>query len=274
MKNLVLFIFFLSNTVFSQNRSILWEAKKDSVSIFILGSNHLYPIDSISNKEKVNKIISESDVFFTELNPNSDAVDSIFSSRKNNNIKKKLGNSYTIYTSLFPDYKYLDKLTSKEIWFKLYKKKIELSCQYNGSQKMEDYFSDRARDKKTIEFEDSQEQLNQIDKAFTSTDNQMWEYIKNLLHKIHEKDLNSECVDGAKITNNNYQFEFNKITSKENKQTWDDRNIKWLDKLEKEISENHYKNIFVMVGIGHLDYSNGLVMLLKNKGFIVKPIIL
>lgn len=31
-------------------------------------------------------------------------------------------------------------------------------------------------------------------------------------------------------------------------------------------------NIYIMVGIGHLDYSNGLIMLFKNKGFTVQPI--
>jgi uncharacterized protein YbaP (TraB family) len=49
----------------------------------------------------------------------------------------------------------------------------------------------------------------------------------------------------------------------------DDRNLAWLPKLETAIST---KPSFIAVGAGHLGGKNGVLQLLRNKGYSVKPI--
>lgn len=50
----------------------------------------------------------------------------------------------------------------------------------------------------------------------------------------------------------------------------DNRNKKWINSLQNIIPE---KGIFIAIGAGHLPGSNGLIQLLKNQGYTVKPVI-
>lgn len=49
----------------------------------------------------------------------------------------------------------------------------------------------------------------------------------------------------------------------------DQRNIKWIPIIEEELNT---KKCFIAVGAGHLGGKNGLIQLLKEKNYIVKPI--
>lgn len=51
----------------------------------------------------------------------------------------------------------------------------------------------------------------------------------------------------------------------------DDRNKAWIPQLEKSMSEG---SVFTAVGAGHLGGKNGIVRLLKAKGYKLKPILL
>lgn len=48
------------------------------------------------------------------------------------------------------------------------------------------------------------------------------------------------------------------------------RNIQWLPNIEKLVNS---KRAFIAVGLNHLRYKYGLVQLLKEKGYIVEPIL-
>ena len=71
----------------------------------------------------------------------------------------------------------------------------------------------------------------------------------------------------------NLLFLFEKEIPANQKQFWDDRNIRWIGIIDEILAKNKYKNIFIRVGIGHLNYSKGLIMLLKNKGYQLTPVI-
>ena len=49
----------------------------------------------------------------------------------------------------------------------------------------------------------------------------------------------------------------------------DDRNIAWIPKLETAFKE---KPTFVAVGAGHLGGTNGVIKLLRAKGYQVSPV--
>lgn len=49
----------------------------------------------------------------------------------------------------------------------------------------------------------------------------------------------------------------------------DERNADWIPKIEKSIRE---KSIFIAVGAGHLGGKNGVIKLLKNKGYKIEAI--
>lgn len=277
MKQILSLLFFVNNIfVFSQKMSILWEAKKDSTTIYLLGTNHLFPIDSILSKNKINNLITKADIFFLELDDNKKNMDSIFNLRPENNIRKKLGKKeYDIYNEYFKDRNYNNKLTAQEIAVQIGKKQISLSCKHNGLELMEDYFTNKITEtnQPIITFEKTSDQLSQINNYYKDYESDMWKKNKEQLRYLkYYYSLGKGCRKNTTYTNDNYLFDFKNITNKKDKQVWDDRNIKWMKKLEKNITNKNYKNIFIMVGIGHLDYSNGLIMLLKNNGFDVKPI--
>ena len=49
----------------------------------------------------------------------------------------------------------------------------------------------------------------------------------------------------------------------------DNRNLNWIPKLEDWMSK---KSLFVAVGAGHLAGENGVIHLLRNKGYKVEPV--
>jgi uncharacterized protein YbaP (TraB family) len=49
----------------------------------------------------------------------------------------------------------------------------------------------------------------------------------------------------------------------------DNRNLKWIPEIESTISN---KSTFIAVGAGHLGGNNGVIQLLRNKGYTLKPI--
>lgn len=48
-----------------------------------------------------------------------------------------------------------------------------------------------------------------------------------------------------------------------------DRNAKWLPKIEYQMALG---SCFIAVGMGHLQYQTGLIKLLRNKGYTLKPV--
>ena len=48
-----------------------------------------------------------------------------------------------------------------------------------------------------------------------------------------------------------------------------DRNAHWVPKIEEKISEG---NCFIAVGFKHLQYTSGLIQLLRNKGYTLNPV--
>ncbi len=53
------------------------------------------------------------------------------------------------------------------------------------------------------------------------------------------------------------------------KSFYTDRNLEWMPKIEKMI---HDKPAFIAVGITHLEGEQGLLQLMRNKGYLLKPI--
>lgn len=266
----------ISSLAFAQKNSILWQAEKDDVKIYLLGANHLYPADSISNKEKINALIKNSDLFISELDMRNDIRDSIFYSRKDNQIERYLGKKdFKIYKALFPEDRYILKLSPAEILLKLYRKEITISCGFEDVELMETYFDNQVERANIpiLSFESMIDQISSINNFYTYPEKQIWQLIKNNIKKLSTNNNSGVCTDKALINKNNYVFDFEKEIPEKQNQVWDERNFKWILTLDDILVNNEYKTIFIKVGIGHLDYSNGLIMLLKKKGYQLNPII-
>lgn len=265
----------ISSLAFAQKNSILWKAEKDDVKIYLLGANHLYPADSILNKESVNALIKNSDLFIGELDMRNDLRDSIFYSRKDNQIEKYLGKKdFKIYKALFPEDRYILKLSPAEILLKLYRKEITISCGFEDVELMETYFDNQVERANIpiLSFESMIDQISSINNFYTYPEKQIWQLIKNNIKKLSTNNNSGVCTDKALINKNNYVFDFEKEIPEKQNQVWDERNFKWISTLDDILVKNKYKSIFIKVGIGHLDYSNGLIMLLKKKGYQLNPI--
>jgi uncharacterized protein YbaP (TraB family) len=59
--------------------------------------------------------------------------------------------------------------------------------------------------------------------------------------------------------------------TKQHKLLVDERNLMWLPKIESQIKTGQ---CFIAVGLGHLEYKEGLINLLRKKGYKLTPIIL
>ena len=286
MKTLIILLtaFILFSSLKSDNKelnsSLLWEVQIDeSHKSYIFGTIHMIEKDKFYFPKKLKQIIGKSDRLILELDKipgpldvlkllkgknyqtidqfNKAQQDSIFNwfeNKMNYNEQKTRGLFYKmppVFISQTMILKLIDsKLKSyeKEI-FKIAKKKniqtlgLEtLAFQFDLLTSIPDSIS-----KKNIL------QTVKYDSEVKSDFNKLTEtYLQQNIDSIYQFILKSE--------------EYSDISTKE---LIDRRNKNWIPILEKEFKNS---NCFVAVGAGHLGGKNGIINLLKDKGYQLYPV--
>jgi len=286
MKTLIILLtaFILFSSLKSDNKelnsSLLWEVQIDeSHKSYIFGTIHMIEKDKFYFPKKLKQIIGKSDRLILELDKipgpldvlkllkgknyqtidqfNKAQQDSIFNwfeNKMNYNEQKTRGLFYKmppVFISQTMILKLIDsKLKSyeKEI-FKIAKKKniqtlgLEtLAFQFDLLTSIPDSIS-----KKNIL------QTVKYDSEVKSDFNKLTEtYLQQNIDSIYQFILKSE--------------EYSDISTKE---LIDRRNKNWIPILEKEFKNS---NCFVAVGAGHLGGKNGIINLLKDKGYKLYPV--
>ena len=88
MKYYFILLFFLFNlSLYSQEKSIFWKIEKDSITSYLLGTDHLFGKSFIDKNEKIIMALKSSQLVFTE---NIKSADSIVNSRNASNIIENL----------------------------------------------------------------------------------------------------------------------------------------------------------------------------------------
>lgn len=270
--NIVIFLFCYLN-LYSQQQSILWKIEKDSVTSYIIGTNHLFG-ESFLKKDKVILLkIEESNLVLAENIGESYSIinvreDSSSTGFLNQDQLKLLENISSKKTSI-------NKLQLREIMIIIDDVWAKKSCLNNRERKdslsLDNFIIKTAQEKgiKVGGLEDPFVALEYINKYTYEEydDNRLKEIIVAKLNNINKNIKHSHCKIEKNYRNKNYEYNFNK---KMEHPILAERNINWMKKIPNLLEE--YKKVFIAVGIGHLDYENGILNLLKNEGYNVTPV--
>jgi len=283
-KIIILFCLSFVNFIFSQQNTILWQisSPNSSYKSFILGTNHLVQYDSIKYKKILQNFFANTSTLITELDniKQRKAIDSIMLNRPNNNLVDAIGKNY--YENLKNDNilenpNYIDKYKLSELYLKLLKsyqiKKCNISSiksksenPYNIEDFATTYFNKNKQE--IIELENLKEQLSFIENIFKNYSNKdLIDSIKKYID-ILNRQKSEKCNYINDFFNGKFTYDFTRNYGAGESDA-KNRNLKWLDIITSNLNK---KNIFIIVGIDHLDTKDGLLELLKAKGYTINPV--
>ncbi|MGQ9820079.1 MAG: TraB/GumN family protein [Candidatus Kapaibacteriales bacterium] len=281
-KFLFLFTFFHNLNIFS--KGFFWEAENETSKIYLFGSIHIskkatYPLDSIVESKFTNCGNLVVEMNLVNVDPVKLAV------------KTKFADTTTLYASLPKQYIPFFDSTFKvfNIPKFLYKKfkpwfamltlmNLELTKNSNDAEiGIDMYFLKRVdTTKKVIELESFDEQADFLETIYNEYPEEFLSYFTNEINKTRQNfdTLFNAWVNGdydlilnlTNVINAESKFEKSFVDLFINR-----RNEAMAEKLEKLSRENNC--LFVVVGAGHLVGDDGIVNLLRKRGFKVKRLV-
>ncbi|MDG2432946.1 TraB/GumN family protein [Flavobacterium sp.] len=276
MKYYFFLLFFLFNlSLYSQENSIFWKIEKDSITSYLLGTDHLFGKSFIDRNEKIIMALKSSQLVFTE---NIKSADSIVNSRNSSNIIENLtSDEKNKLLEIFDKKVNINNLSLKELILTTDKYWSIFSCFSNKERKdkilMDDYIKKLSSTYKIklVGLEDISETLNFLEREYLNgyTDEKLISILKYKLDGFSKNLAHNNCSIHELYRNKLYNFNFNDVGDTK---LLDSRNFIWIPKIISELENK--KKVFIAVGIAHLDYKNGLIEQLKQKGYTITQIIL
>lgn len=271
----LLFYVLFNSSVFSQENSIFWKIEKDSVTSYLLGTDHLFGKSFIDRNEKIIIALKSSQLVFTE---NIKSADSIVNSRNPSNYIEKLSSDEKnkLY-EIFDKKVNVNNLSIRELILTTDKYWSIFSCFNKNERKdkmlIDDYIKNLSLKYKIklIGLEDISETLKFIEKEYLNgyNDEKLVSILKYKLDGFSNKLAHNNCSVHELYRKKLYKYNFNEAGDPN---LLASRNEIWIPKIISELESK--KQVFIAVGIAHLDYKNGLIEQLKEKGYIITPIIL
>lgn len=304
-KNIFIF-FFLFATLSLQaqlENSIFWEIKSDSSSkpSYIFGTHHLYDFEFVKNSAVILSKLEKSDIMFGEIvideNDPSLIMKAALAMMMTNNSLDKLMSAEDYQATVDYCREVADIDISKNIMFNKLKpiaiQQIIMVAKYANMEKangktpsnsniedmnslgdsMDAFFQQKAKGyKKEVKgLETVDYQLKALYDGYT-----LERQTEILLEMVYGED---ESLEELKNMNELYQaqnleklYKFTKksMRDEELKVLLTDRNENWMPIINKHIQKG--KSLFIAVGAGHLPGELGILNLLKEKGYTIKPI--
>lgn len=287
-KLLLLYILGFSQTLLAQNtNSLLWEISGNGLSTpsYLYGTIHRVCTENVMISQKFDNIIKNTDKVYLEIN--FDEIQNDFQAHYDsfNKSGKKLNSYFTkdeyqileknfnkkyrnlkISLSQFSDYKpnkilpmilpriITCRLTSYEEEISRIAKKAKKPIL--GIESYEEHNSFEEESDSTIRVE-AQRLLSILSDEKASTD-ALESY--NTLLKLYQSQDVEKLYDYVKEEN----------SPEENYKLLDFRNKLWIPRIEKQSKAG---SVLYAVGAAHLGGENGVINLLKQKGFILKPVL-
>lgn len=273
----LVFLFGISNVYGQKNESVLWEISGNGISkkSYIFGTMHTSSVDLLNAFPKLNAFINGSSIGLFEItgkvagNP-----------QDGNRIGKKL--PQPPLDSIFTPEEYLlvDSFFSQSPLGSIrpHNKDADLGGMLQviityKSNKGKQYISLDSHLKQVMEGQGKELfQLDEVDdsskKAFNSQYRLIAEGIVSIIKQSDDaigKDPWMELYRKSLEAD----LQLNKSADKVLAKVTVERNKIWLPKIIDKIREN---SCFIAVGFGHLQYKDGLIVLLKQKGYHLKPI--
>ena len=269
----------LSGFVFGQNNSLLYQVKgKDKKVSYLFGTIHMIPDSLYYFPGKLDKIISKSDEVVLEIADVSDRA------KAQKLVTLESGSCFDIFT---PDQKdsVLNwgagtmKIKPEQFEYMFQKSKpfvlMQLSFQkmMQGDVHMVDMeiqLNANSLDIKVSGLESMEDQIGIFDKIPTTemaemimkmirNPNEGEEVFLKMAQYYHKQDLDNL----TKMILDNEEF------GSASEDILDKRNHNWIPKMEELMNT---KSCFFAVGAGHLGGPNGVIELLRQKGYEVTPV--
>lgn len=166
-------------------------------------------------------------------------------------------------------------MTLKECLLQTDKFWAKISClkrkELKDSISMDSYLKELSNIHKIrlVGLENLSETLNYINNyTYNDFENEKLKRILNSkLNNIIKNVKHNHCEIEEQYRDKKYFYNFDKIIDSP---IIKDRNENWMKQIPNLLEKN--KNIFIGIGIAHLDYKNGIINLLKQKGYSVTPI--
>lgn len=275
MKKILIYFFvaFFPIIIYSQEESVFWKIEKDSINSYLLGTQHLFGKSYISQNEIILDKIKDSNLILIE---NIDSLDSIVNLRPSNSFIDYLTEEQKIVlNNLFFQKIDIEKLTLKECLLQTDKFWAKISClkrkEFKDSISMDSYLKKLSymHKIKLVGLENLSETLNYINNyTYNDFENEKLKRILNSkLNNIIKNVKHNHCEIEEQYRDKKYFYNFDKMIDSP---IIKDRNENWMKQIPNLLEKN--KNIFIGIGIAHLDYKNGIINLLREKGYSVTPI--
>lgn len=285
-KIIIVFLFIPIFEAFSQKpvKTPLWEISKKGISkkSYIIGVYHFSNPSSIDSISAINNSLKKSDIVFTEVNTSGEVEP-----KQPLYIEYKKFLSEEKYDSIgnwmaeigFPSIDTLDK--SKVPFIRIFANILNdfYSNKPQGEvsplQSFDVALSQRAKSlgKEVYNLDALIMEENSYEEELYNQ-SQLSEMLYNIY--MIRNDFKQDKIN--EISNNyfvnfvhNYQFDSHiDTTTFFNQNIILQRNLKWLSLIEKYLDAD--ESLFISVGLLHLEYREGLIELLRAKGFKVKPL--
>lgn len=282
LRFLLFLSFFFNLNLFA--KGLFWEVEKENTKIYLLGSIHIakkgiYPLDSIVEAKFIHcsNLVVEMDL--SNVNPNKLAAKTKFSDTTT--LYSALPKQYIpFFDSMFKVFTIPKFIYSKfKPWFAILTlMNLELIRNNTESEIGIDMYFLRKVDstKKIIELESFDEQADFLEKIYNEFPEEFISYFTTEINKsqqsfdsLYNAWLNGDyklILDLTNLANAASGFEKSFIDLLISK-----RNEAMVEKLEKLSRQNNC--YFVVVGAGHLVGDDGIINLLRSRGFKVRRLI-
>lgn len=283
---------FKSQAQIRKANSILWEIRKsDSSQVsYVLGTIHIFDTSEYKlPMDTFKKLISRSGNLCVEINPydidyETLALKTMQSAKSDQNAKNSLDkNQYKRLVKILKDLGFkkpqIKHLTTKiGIGYLGMNLSILLISESSTQLSYPDFellaYAHRAYHINTFSLETIDEQMNAINKQISNNN----EFKQALIRLIDSFDFlkknNSHSSSNNQYISQKFDFD-NSDTGKISKDDsisqniHDQRNINMANRIDSLYSLD--KKLFVAIGIGHLFGNTGVLTLLEQKGYIIKP---
>jgi uncharacterized protein len=283
-KRLSLVLFFIAHVVFvfsqTSSSSLLWKisGKKLKQPSYLYGTMHVQDESVFMLEDHLKKYIDKSDAFAMEI-----LLDEVDPMQVQKHILLKNTTLKDLLTE--EEYNQLDEFLKRELGqglllfnrmkpFFLASQIMQLSMSQDKELAMDLYLLKYARsqNKRIFEVERFEEQIKAIDKI------SLPEQIKMLMQLIHEEEKNDDKKDKMfqAYISQDIELLYEQTTSDTTMPSnfvdvfITERNKRMTKRTIKMIKK---QSVFIAVGAAHLGGPNGMIPLLRKRGYTVEPIV-
>ncbi|MDP8210909.1 MAG: TraB/GumN family protein [Candidatus Stygibacter australis] len=266
--------------------NFFWQVEKGDITVNLCGSVHLMRPDYYPLREEIEQAFEESEILVLEFDINKidmNKIQELINTRglypEGDSLKTDLGEEY--YEKLgseLAEYKYtVESVKNQKPWYMTMTlssvRVSELGYTAEGGTDL--YFAQKAKGHKEIQQLETAEA--QFEMLSGMDEHIQIEYLKELIDKREEfnqevEELMQSWIAGDDST----MYRLMNEEIKENPELtgyydklFTERNLNMTDKIEQYLTGDNKKEYFIVVGSGHYLGEDGIVNLLRERGYSV-----